>query len=134
MTILATGLEFTKLTPENSSKHYWCCVIGFSINAPLLNFYFILSYYLFFPKQIYLTYASVEGMEAHPKYAQLRTGGGGLTFYVYVRTYTISFHVFGSIFVLSFNCRNSTLPLFKKDAFIANGCFSLTRSIVVVMK
>ena len=34
------------------------------------------------------------------KCVQLRTGGEGVMSYVYVRTYTISFHVFGSIFVL----------------------------------
>ena len=31
---------------------------------------------------------------------QLRTGGGSVTPHVYVRTCTISFHVFGSIFIL----------------------------------
>ena len=33
-----------------------------------------------------------------------------------------------------FYCRNSTLPLFKKDLFVGNGYFSATRSISIVMK
>ena len=36
----------------------------------------------------------------HPKCVKLRIGGGSVIPHVYLRTYTISFHVFGSIFVL----------------------------------
>ena len=56
------------------------------------------------------TYATGRGTGGHPKWVQLRTGGGGLTPHVYVRTYTISFHVlvgFLSYSVL-FICRNLT--------------------------
>ena len=35
----------------------------------------------------------------HPKYVQLRTGRGSVMSHMYVPTYTMSFHVFGSIFV-----------------------------------
>ena len=45
----------------------------------------------------------VEGWEGHPKSVQLRMveeGGGYVTSHVYVHTYTISFHVFGNVFVL----------------------------------
>ena len=38
------------------------------------------------------TYAT-EGERSHSKYVQLRTRGGGVTPHVYVRTYTIYFHV-----------------------------------------
>ena len=34
------------------------------------------------------------------KMRKLRTEGGGVTPYVYVRTYTATFHVFGIIFLL----------------------------------
>ena len=30
----------------------------------------------------------------HPKCLQVRTGGGGVTPHLYVRSYTVSFHVF----------------------------------------
>ena len=40
-----------------------------------------------------------DGGVGHPKCVQLRTGKGGGTLHVHLRTY-ISFHVFGSIFVL----------------------------------
>ena len=43
------------------------------------------------------TYATVGGMGSHPKCVQLRTGGGGVTPYVYVRTYTVSFHVLAAL-------------------------------------
>ena len=46
------------------------------------------------------TYATVGGMGGHPKYIQLCTGGEGVMPHVYVGTYTISFPVFGSIFVI----------------------------------
>ena len=36
-------------------------------------------------------------MGGHPKWVKLRIGGGSVTPHVYVRTYNISFHVFGSI-------------------------------------
>ena len=50
------------------------------------------------------TYATVVemGRGDHPKCGQLRTGVGGVTPYVHVLTYTISFHVSGSIFVLQY--------------------------------
>ena len=40
------------------------------------------------------------GKGGQPKCVKLRIGGGSVIPHVYVRTYTISFHVFGSIFVL----------------------------------
>ena len=46
------------------------------------------------------TYATGRGTKCHPKWLRLRTGGGDATLFVYLRTYTISFRVFGSIFVL----------------------------------
>ena len=58
-------------------------------------------------------------MLCHSKRAQLWTGGGSVTPYEYVRTYTISF---------LFICVDLTLPLFKKYVFIRNGCFSPMRS------
>ena len=47
------------------------------------------------------SYATGPGMGDHPKSVQLRTGGGGggVRFHD-VRTYTIPFHVFASIFLL----------------------------------
>ena len=45
-------------------------------------------------------YATDGGMGGHPKCVQLCTGEVSVTRHVYVRTCTISFHVFGSIFVL----------------------------------
>ena len=113
-TILTTRQEFffTKLT-------------GFLINAALLNVYFILHYHIFFAKEIYFnvyislntifeclymffgwerghqlrTYATVGGIKGaiQNAYSYER---GGVTSNVYIRTYTISFHIFGSIFVL----------------------------------
>ena len=56
------------------------------------------------------TYATGRGTSGHLKWVQLRTGGRDLTPYVYVHTYTISFHVlvgFLSYSVL-FICRNLT--------------------------
>ena len=38
------------------------------------------------------------------------------------------------LIVFRFICRNLTLPFFKKDMFITNGYFSLTRLICVIMK
>ena len=40
------------------------------------------------------------GDGGHPKYVQPRTGERGVKPHVYVRTYTVPFHVFGRIFVL----------------------------------
>ena len=58
-------------------------------------------------------------MLCHSKRAQLCLGGGSVTSYEYVRTYTISF---------LFICVDLTLPLFKKYVFIRNGYFSPMRS------
>ena len=77
--------------------------------------------------------ATVGGMGGHPKNLHLRTGGGEVTPYVYPRTYTITFYVFTSI-LSCFICRNLTLPLLKRDVFVTNGYFALTRSISFVMK
>ena len=46
------------------------------------------------------TYTTIGEMGVHTKCVQLLTVGGGVTPYVYVRTYTISYQVFGSTFVL----------------------------------
>ena len=73
------------------------------------------------------------GMGGHPKNVHLRIGGGDVTPYVYPRTYTITFYVFTSI-LSCFICRNLTLPLLKRDVFVTNGYFALTRSISFVMK
>ena len=49
------------------------------------------------------------GGRAHPKCVHLRTWGGHVTPHLYMRTCTISFNVFGSIFVfLSFFCLKLT--------------------------
>ena len=59
--------------------------------------------YMFFgcetdhPLSAYLTGGGIGG---HPKCAKLRIEGGSITLNVYLLTYTISFHVFGSILVL----------------------------------
>ena len=45
-------------------------------------------------------HAPIGEMGGYPKYVQLRTEGGGVTSCMYIRTYTIVFHVFGTIFVL----------------------------------
>ena len=52
-TILAVRQEllFTKNTSR--TKHNWHCIIGFLINAALLNVFFNLLYHLFFCKEIY---------------------------------------------------------------------------------
>ena len=111
----------------NHTKHSWQCIIGFWINAALLNFYFIVQSYFFFVKKfifsnvnisvnatckcLYIifgcerghqlsTYTTLGDGGGHLKCIHLRTGGGRVTLYVYVHTCTISFHVFGSIFVL----------------------------------
>ena len=42
------------------------------------------------------------GRGGHLKCVKLHIGGESVTPHVYVRTYTISFHVFGSIFVLKY--------------------------------
>ena len=60
-------------------------------------------------------------------------GQRGITLHVYVRTYTISFHVF-CLMVSYYICRNLTLPSFKKGVFVRNGYFSPMRSISVVVK
>ena len=41
-----------------------------------------------------------EDGEAHAKCVQLRTEGGVVTAHVYLRTYSIPFNDFGSIFIL----------------------------------
>ena len=77
------------------------------------------------------------GGGGHPKYVQLRTEGWGVTLYMYVRTYTISFHVlaaFLSYSVLFYLWKfNLLLPLFKKDVLVRDGYFFLTR-LSVAMK
>ena len=76
------------------------------------------------------------GCGGHPKYVQLRTEGGGVTPYMYVRTYIISFHVLAAFLSYSvlFYLRkfNLVLPLFKKDVFVRDGYFFLTRSSVAM--
>ena len=61
---------------------------------------FIFKFFLVEVPSIKYVRRAVVGMVGHPKCVELRTGGGGVTPYVYVRTYTISFHVFGSMFLL----------------------------------
>ena len=51
-TILETRQEFFyKRSPR--TKYNWHCLIGFLINAPLMNVYFVLHYHLFLRKEIY---------------------------------------------------------------------------------
>ena len=38
---------------NSRKKHNWHCIIGFLINAALLNFYFLLRYFIFFRKEMY---------------------------------------------------------------------------------
>ena len=52
-----------------------------------------------FPSTHQLSTYATGGDGGHPKCVQLRTGGGDVTPPVYLRTFTISFSVFGSIFV-----------------------------------
>ena len=56
------------------------------------------------------TYATCWGTDGYPKCVQLVTGGRDLTSPVYVRTYTISFHVLEAFLSYSvlFICRNLT--------------------------
>ena len=103
---------------------YLMGIIGYLM---VVLFYFILHYYLSFRKEICLfecLYFSECDIRmslyvfwlrkgpstkyihncwdngGYPKCVQLRTRGGVVTPYVCARTYTISFHVIGSIFVL----------------------------------
>ena len=46
------------------------------------------------------TYATGGEMGYHPKCVQLRKGGRAVTPHVCIRTYAISFHIFGSILIL----------------------------------
>ena len=101
----------------------------FLINAALLNVYFILRYHsiyfyikkfiffecLYFSKYDIGMYLYVFWLRKgssikcvrkwwgdwrfHPKRVKLRIGGASVTPHVYVSTNTISFHIFGSIFV-----------------------------------
>ena len=56
------------------------------------------------------TYATCRGTDGHPKCVQLVTGGRDLTSPVYVRIYTISFHVLAAFLLYSvlFICINLT--------------------------
>ena len=67
-----------------------------------MNTIFECLYMFFGGEKVYQlsTYETGGGMDGHPKCMQLRTGGEAVTPHVYVHTYTISFHVFDSIFVL----------------------------------
>ena len=57
-----------------------------------------ISLYTFWLRKGHVCYWWGDG--GHPKCVQLRTGEGGVMHHVYVRTYTIGFNDFGSIFVL----------------------------------
>ena len=46
-------------------------------------------------------YLTGGGIGGYPKCVKLRIGGGSITLNVYLRTYTILFHVFGSILFYS---------------------------------
>ena len=133
---------------------------GFLIKAVLLNIYFSLHYHSWFHKEIYFfeylyfseydiqmslysigwerghqlgTYATGGRMGVHRKCIELSSEGGGATPHVYVRTCTLfMFWQFFCLIVSYFICRNLTLPLFKKDLFFWNDCFSPKRSISVV--
>ena len=56
------------------------------------------------------TYATGRGTGSHPKWVQLRIGGGDLTRHVHVRIYTISFYVLVAFlsYTVFFDCRNLT--------------------------
>ena len=128
-TILAVRQEllFTKNTSR--AKHNWHCIIGFLINAALLNVFFNLLYHYFFVKKFIflnvcisvntifeclymflwlrkgpsITYVRNWQLVGNWRSSQMRAAayrGESVTGHVYVHTYTISFHVFGSIFVL----------------------------------
>ena len=122
-TILVTRQEFffTKVTPVKSMTD----IIGFVINAAALNMFFGWER----GNQL-STYATVEVVLVTQN-AYRGRGCHALC----VRKH-LNFSFFCSIFVLvsCFICRNLTLPSFKKDVFVRNGYFSLTRSTSVVME
>ena len=66
--------------------------------------------------------------EGHLKCVQLCTVGEGVTPHIYVRIYTVSFHVFARILLKNY------FTLLKKDVFVRKVYFSQTRLISVVMK
>ena len=121
------------------TKHNRHCIIGFFIDAAILNVDFIIHYHLFLRKEIYFSEClyfskcdvrmflyvfwlrrrgpSIKcvrcrcGEGDHPKCVQ----GGERC---HTSCVPISFHVFGSFFCLiafCFICKNLSLPLFKKD-------------------
>ena len=72
-----------------------------------------------------------RGMEGgHPKCLQMRKRGEGYHDSC-VRTHLVSCFC---LMVSCFICRNLTLPLFEKGAFVRNGYFPPMRSISVVRK
>ena len=110
---------------SSRTMHNWHFIIGVLINASHLNVFLILHCHLFFRKEIFFFQIFIfkwirmslyvfrlrkgssmkyvrncwENGANHPKWVQLRIGGG-VTLHVYVRTYTLSFHVFGIIFAI----------------------------------
>ena len=74
-----------------------------------------------------------SGGHSHPQFHVYNCVQGveerGFTPYMYVRTYMIFFHVFGSMIIIYL-----TLPSSKQDVFIKNGYFSPTRSVSVAIK
>ena len=44
----------------NHTKHSWQCIIGFLINAALLNFYFIVQSYFFFVKKFIFSNVNIS--------------------------------------------------------------------------
>ena len=69
------------------------------------------------------------------KSVQLRSGRRGVTPHVYIAL-TCLFMLWQDfcLIVPCFICRNLTLPIFKKDVFLRNTCFSPTRSVSAVLK
>ena len=117
-----TGVFLCK--SSSRTKHNWYCIIGFLINAVILNYIFILHYHYFFVKNFFssevhmsvnTTFEMFFCWERSHRLSTYATGGGWgiiqnayscvqgegrVRLHVYVRTCTTSFHVLGSSFVL----------------------------------
>ena len=154
------GRSFS-LQSSSRTKPNWHCIIGFLINAALLNVYFILHATLlfnfsreihFFERLYFSEYniwmslcflvekrASIKYLrncwewEGHPN-AYSYVQGEGVSCLMCTYALSLSLSIFLAAFLsksLLFFCRNLTSSLFKKDLLIRNGHFSLTRSVVM---
>ena len=65
---------------SSCTKHNCHCVIGFLINAALLNVYFILHYHLFFGKEIYFSECSYSSEYNIRMYSYVLVEKGAINF------------------------------------------------------